>query len=752
MNNQARPVGQDLPHLAAVPGGQSGTQRNPGAARASANGQEQHIPLFDAVSLLTQLLGKPVSARALINEVARQGATVGAGQVITSLKHHGFSAKVSRRALGAIPTLALPAVLLLHSGNACVLRAIGRDGAAEVLVPELGMEAPQRLSIPELAAHFTGWVVFARIEASPFHPAVDSEPDAGPDPSISWFWRTLWSHRRYYLESAVAAVIINILGLSMSLFTMNVYDRVVPNHALESLWVLSIGVTVAIGFEFVARTLRGHFMDVAAQKADLTLSSSIFKHVLGLRGEFRPGSAGNLAAQVQGFEVIREFIGSAAMVAISDLPFAALYLWVMHMLAGDLAWVPLVTIPIVLVVNMLIQIPLNRAVQAATRAGYSKQGVLVEAIDGMDTLKALNAQGFSLGQWERASTATARSTHASRKWSACAVNFSNLVSQLATVATVFLGVQLLAEGKLTQGALVAGVMLTGRVLAPLSQISGLLARFHHAHSAYQALRKLMSQPAERQPGKSYLHRPRFDGRLSLRDVQFAYPGSKSGRSLIDIQALEIGPGEKVAIVGRVGGGKSTLLHVLSGLLQPTMGVVLCDGVDQAQIDPADVRQNIGLVNQHSRLFRGTLRENLLLGAPYADAQAMLRYAELCGVHDWATRHPMGYDMPVAEAGANLSGGQRQMVALARALLVGTPVVLLDEPTSALDVHAEQKLLARLKLELRRRTLVVVTHRPALLSLVERIIVLDDGRVAADGPRDAVLRAMEQGSKASGGSK
>jgi ATP-binding cassette subfamily C protein LapB len=492
-------------------------------------------------------------------------------------------------------------------------------------------------------------------------------------------------------------------------------------------------------------------MDVAAQKADLTLSSSIFKHVLGLRGELRPGSAGSLAAQVQGFEVIREFIGSAALVGVSDLPFAGLYLWVMYMLGGDLVWVPLLTIPIVLAISLLIQIPLNRAVQAATRAGYSKQGVLVEAIDGMDTLKALNAQGFSLGQWERANTVAAKNTHASRQWSACAVNFSNLATQLATVATVFFGVQLMVEGKLTQGALVAGVMLTGRVLAPLSQISGLLARFHHARSAYQALRKLMNQPTERVPGKSYLNRPRFEGRLSLRDVQFAFPGSKSGRSLIDVSALEIAPGEKVAIVGRVGGGKSTLLHVLSGLLQPTAGVVLCDGVDQAQIDPADVRQNIALVSQHSRLFRGTLRENLLLGAPYADSQAMLRYSELCGVHTWATRHPMGYDMPITEAGGNLSGGQRQMVALARALLVGTPVVLLDEPTSAFDANAEQKLLARLKLELHRRTLILVTHRPALLSLVNRIIVLDDGRIAADGPRDAVLRAMAQGNKVSGGS-
>jgi ATP-binding cassette subfamily C protein LapB len=294
-------------------------------------------------------------------------------------------------------------------------------------------------------------------------------------------------------------------------------------------------------------------------------------------------------------------------------------------------------------------------------------------------------------------------------------------------------------------------MLTGRVLAPLAQICALLARFHHARSAYRVLTRLMNQPTERLPGKNYLNRSRFGGQLSLRDVQFAYPGSTSGRHLIEIPALAIAPGEKVAIVGRVGGGKSTLLQVLAGLLQPTAGLVLCDGVDQAQIDPVDVRQNIALVNQHSRLFRGTLRENLLLGAPYADAHTMLRYSELCGVHEWATRHPMGYDMPIAEGGGNLSGGQRQMVALARALLVGSPVVLLDEPTSSLDGNAEQKIIARVTPELRQRTLILVTHRPALLSLVDRVIVLDDGRIVADGPRDVVLRALEK-SSVSGDSK
>jgi ATP-binding cassette subfamily C protein LapB len=726
------------PPLAAV---QNEPAVEPGQAPRPAAGRPQEIPLFDAVSLLTQLLGKPVSARALISEVARLGATVGAGQVVSALKQHGFAAKVARRELASIPPLALPAVLLLHGGNACVLRAIDRDGNAEVLMIELGGEAPRRLPLAELATHFAGWVVFARLEYGTDTPR-RADPLAPEQPAgFSWFWRVLWDQRGYYSESGVAAIVINILGLAMSLFTMNVYDRVVPNHALDSLWVLAIGVSLAIVFEFAVRTLRGHFMDVAAKKADLTISSRIFKHVLGLRCEAKPGSAGNFAAQVQGFETVREFIGSAALMAFSDLPFIGLYLWVIHLIGGDLVWVSILTIPVVVGASLLIQLPLNSAVHRATRAGYSKQGVLVEAIDGLDTLKALNAEGHALGQWERAATAAAQSAHTSRLWSALAVNFSNLALQFATVATVVLGVYLVVEGKLTQGALVACVMLNGRALGPLAQVAGLLARFHHARSAYQALRKMMDAPTEREPGRHYLHRPRFDGNLELRDLQYRYPNPQPGRALIDIPSMRVTAGEKVGIVGRIGSGKSTLLHLLAGLLPPTSGAVLCDGVDQSHVDPADVRQNVTLVSQQCRLFQGTLRENLVLGAPYVDSQTMLRYAQLCGVHDWATRHPLGYDMPVAERGANLSGGQRQMVALARGLLVGAPIVLLDEPTSALDITTEQQLLARLKRDLRRQTLVLVSHRPSVLALVDRLVVIDDGRIVADGPRDAVLRAM-----------
>lgn len=733
-DHSARPAATGaMPHLSAV----SGT---PAPAATATPGPAPEIPLFEAASLLTRLYQRPVTARVLVAEVARQGGTIGAGQVVNALKQHGFASKVRRRALAEISALTLPAVLILRDGGACVLKAIDGQGGAEILLPELGLEASRVLPLAELEGRYTGWTLFAHPEgqraASLQERAFDEEP-AG----VAWFWRVLWEQRGCYAESALAAVIVNVLGLALSLFTMNVYDRIVPNQALESLWVLVIGVSIAIGFEFVVRTLRGHFMDVAAKKADLTISSKLFKHVLGLRGDRRPGSAGNFAAQVQGFETVREFIGSAALVTFSDLPFVALYLWVIALIGGKIVLVSLLTIPVVVLAGVLIQLPLNRSIRESTRESYAKQGVLVEAIDGLDTLKAHNAQGFALEQWERACTVAAQCAQRSRSLSALAVNFSQATVQLASVATVAMGVYMVVEGSLTQGALVACAMLSGRALAPLAQIAGLLARYQHARTAYVSLKKLMELPSDRDPARQYLHRPRFSGSVALERVRCAYPAHDGHVTVLDIAGLHIAPGEKVALLGRVGSGKSTLLQVLSGLVAPSEGRVLYDGIDQAQIDPVDVRQNVTHMAQQVKLFRGTLRDNLLLGQPHADTQRMLRYAQMCGVHQWATRHPLGYDMPIAEGGVNLSGGQRQMVALARSLLMDGAIVLLDEPTSALDHGAEQALLARLQQELRNRTVILVSHKPSALALVDRVIIIDGGKIVADGPRDVILKAL-----------
>ena len=717
---------------------------DPAAKRVPPLGRAtEQIPLFEAVSLLTHLHAKPISARTLANDVARQGSSVGFGQIISALEQHGFVSKMSQRGIAAIPQLALPAVLLLRGGGACVLKSVEGDGSVHVLLPETGAEASLHFTREEIEEQYTGWVLFARPSerVAAKDPIAELQGRDGSDEGTGWFWQALWRYRSYYAESGIAAILINILGIATSLFTMNVYDRVVPNKALNTLWVLAIGVFIAVAFEFILRTVRGYFLDTAAKKADMLISSRIFKHVLGIRVEARPRSAGNFSAQVQGFEAVREFISSAAMVVFSDLPFVVLYLAVMVMIGGDIVWVPLLTIPVVVAVTLAIQIPLNKAIKGNMGESYLKNGVLVESIDGLETLKAVGGEGFARGQWERACASTAQFAHQSRTLSALAINFSHLALQVANIAAIVVGVYLVVDGKMTQGALVACMMLMARALAPLTQIAGLLSRYDHAKTAYQSLQVVMKLPTDREPHKHYVHRERITGDIRLERMQFSYPAQKVTSGTISIVDLHIKAGEKVAILGRSGSGKSTLLKILAGLYRPTTGTVLLDGIDQQQIEPTDVRQNIALISQDARLFRGSLRDNLLLGAPNADSRTMIEVAEICGIHAWATRHPMGYDMPIAEGGSTLSGGQRQMVALARGLLTGAPIMLLDEPTSALDQAAEQALIKRLRTELKGCTTVLVSHKPALLTLVDRIIVLEGGQVIADGARDSILRAL-----------
>jgi len=692
-------------------------------------------PLLDCLAVLTRLHGRPVSAEALAAglPIGEHGMTP--ALFVRAAQRQGFAARVLRRPLARISNLVLPAVLVLEKGRACVLTRLERRRSARVILPESGA-GETTVALKDLKRDYAGYCIFAQPEPRP-----DTRTGEAADlPSGRfWFWGTLWRFRRYYGEAIVATCLVNVLAVATALFIMNVYDRVVPNNATETLVVLATGTAIAIGFEFLARNLRAYFLEVSGKKADLLLASRLFQQALALRMDVRPGSAGAFAAQLREFEALRDFCSSATLTVVADLPFVFFFIWVVSLIGGPLYQVPLLAVPLVVGVGLLAQIPLAWLMRRNLRESALRHGLLVEAIEGTEALKALNAEGVMQRRWEDYNALTGRSSARARTVSGLVVHFATLATQVVTVLVVVWGVHLIGEGTISVGALIAAVILSGRAMAPLGQVAGLLARYQHARAAYFTLNELMRRPVERPRGRSFLHRERIEGAIELGDVQFTYPGSRVP-ALRGVSA-SIGAGEHVAVLGRVGSGKSTLLRLLMGFYRPAQGSILLDGTDLEQYDPVDLRRNVAYVAQDVRLFHGTLRENVTLGAPWADDASVLRVARLAGLDQMVARHPDGFDMVLAEGGGGLSGGQRQAVALARALLLAPPVLLLDEPTSAMDSNAEQAFIRELGAFAKGRTLLLVTHKPTMLALVDRVIVLDGGRAVADGPRDRVLQAL-----------
>jgi ATP-binding cassette subfamily C protein LapB len=533
-----------------------------------------------------------------------------------------------------------------------------------------------------------------------------------------------------------------MFALASPLFIMNVYDRVVPNNAMETLWVLAIGAVTVFGFDFLLRNLRGYFVDAAGKSADVILASRIFQQVLNIEMSARPQSAGAFASNLRDFETVRDFFTSATVSTFVDLPFALFFILVIWALAGPVAYVPLSALPVMILVGWFVQYPLNHAVQKVHSESAQKHGILVEAIGGLETVKSMGAEGRMQRQWERFVGSTAESSRRSRLLSSFAVNFSMFATQMVTVGTVIVGVYLIKEGEMTVGALIACVILGSRAMAPLAQLANILVRFQQSKVALSTLNKIMAMPVERPVGKVFVSRPVAEGAIEFKDVSFSYPNQKL-EALSNV-SFRINPGERVAIIGRIGSGKSTIGKLMVGLYQPNEGSVLMDNVDLRQMDPADVRHGIGYVPQDVFLFYGSVRDNIAMATPYADDKMVIRSAQLAGADDFIRSHPQGYDMPVGERGESLSGGQRQTIAVARALMLDPPVLVLDEPTSGMDHSSEQRLKDRLNGIMAGKTLVVVSHRASLLSLVDRVIILDGGKVVADGPRETVLQRLRDG--------
>ncbi|RQR48513.1 type I secretion system permease/ATPase [Burkholderia sp. Bp9140] len=702
--------------------------------------------LLDSVAWLCAHYGFGRSHAVLISGLAKHGPLTPL-LAIEALTQAGLATKLVERPLTQLPEHLLPAVLLRRNGSACVLLGwrIDDDSMEQetpvryrVMLPELG-EAPVECTDTELGDTYSGYALLVKPAAK-----VDARPDDLPtEPAGHWLLRTLWRYRSYYASAAVGAFLINVLGLASVFFTMNVYDRVVPNQAYVTLWSLAIGVALAMLMEAVSRHVRAHVLDTAGKKADLVLGSLLFRQALAIRMEHRPASAGSFAHRLREFESVRDFATSATLSVVSDLPFVFLFVGVVFAVGGPLGWIPLLMIPLIVGLGAIVQWPLARAMRENLREASLKQGVLIESVDGLETLKAVGGEGAMRHRWDTYSAKTAAASMQSRQLTSMATSCVSFLQQMQTVAIVIVGVYLIGEGKLTQGALIGSVMLAGRVTAPLGQVMGLALRFQQAKTAMHSLNQLMAMPVEHEPGQDYLAQPPLSGHVKLDGVSFEYPsaGLQQNAPALDQVSVEIRPGERVAILGRVGSGKSTLLRLIARLYQPTEGKLLADGLDAAQIAPADWRRTFGYVGQDSRLFYGSLRENVTIGRPDVPATELLRVLELTGLDALIARHPLGVNLQVGENGRDLSGGQRQLVALARSLIARPRTLLLDEPTSAMDSQTESQFIEHLKQASAGQTLVVVTHRTSLLALVDRIVIVDQGKIVMDGEKARVLAAL-----------
>jgi ATP-binding cassette subfamily C protein LapB len=695
-------------------------------------------PLLDCLMQLTKLHGRSASKTALTAGLPLVNDKLSVELFPRAAERAGLSSRILHRSLDKITNIQLPVVLLLNDRQACILVKRNGDGKLITLMPETGM-GEKELSVEELKEIYTGFGIFVRPK---FHVERETLDEISPGIKKNWFWGTLSESWRIYRDVFIASFLINVFGLASPFFILNVYDRVIPNSAFETLWVLAIGITVVYIFAMVMRGLRGYFVDEAGKKANLKISAMLFQKVLGLRMEARPRSIGSFSKNLQEFESIRDFITSFSITALIDLPFVVLALLVIYYFAGPMVLVHIGAILLLLIYAFFIQVPLQKAVEESFQASAQKNAILVEGLAGLETIKMLGAEGQIQRAWEEAVSYIAKWSARSRFLSSSVNHFAGFIMGMAVVVVVIVGVYMIANGNLSQGGLIAMVILSRQAIAPMSQVVNLATRYHRSKAALTTLNGIMELPSERPPGKSFLHRGRFEGSIEMKNLDFAYP-NQTVKVLVNI-TLKIKAGEKIGIIGPIGSGKTTLGKLILGLFQPLSGMVCMDETDIRQIDPADLRQNIGYVSQDITLFRGSIRSNITMGAHDIDDKAMLRAADLSAVTDFVKKNAMGFDMEVGELGRGVSGGQRQCVALSRALLMDPPVLVLDEPTSNMDNRTELLIKENLSKVIQDKTLVLITHRASLLEMVSRLIVIDNGTVVADGPKESVLEALRKG--------
>ena len=691
-------------------------------------------PLLDGLLILCKLHGCSASRGSLSAGLPVPEQRLTPELLPRAAARAGLQGRLLQRDLASISTLNLPVLLLLKNGRSAVLRQWGPKNQAQILPCEAD-GGEQWVSREQLANEYSGQAFFAR----PRHELEEARSPLVPRIE-AWFRDTLKLSRWLYTDAILASLLINLLGLMVQLFVMQTYDRVVPNQATSTLWVLAIGLFIGMGFELLLKILRSHLLDTAGKKTDVVLSATLFERITGMSMTARPATIGGFAQSIHDFQGLREFLTAVTLTSLIDLPFSFLMITVIWLIGGWLVVIPLLAFPITALFAFIIQARLRDTVEKSLQLASQRQALLIETLGGLETLKACSAESERQHQWENTHGALTRLDIHARSLAAIATNGTLFLQQFAGMATIVAGVYIIIADQLSVGALVACYMLGSRILAPLGQIAGLITRYQQARLTMTSTDALMALPQERQAKQRPLDRTQLHGALDVRDVTFNYPG-QSTPALAGV-SLRLSAGERIGIIGRSGSGKRTLARLVMAFYSPDKGQILLDNLDL--LDVADLRHQIGYVAHDLPLLAGSLRDNLTLGARYVSDARMLEVAELTGVVDLARQHPQGFDRPVGERGQLLSGGQRQAVLLARALLLDPPILLLDEPTSAMDNTSEEILRNRLQTWAQGKTMLLITHRASMLSLVDRLVVLDNGHIVADGPKEAVIEALRKG--------
>ena len=555
-----------------------------------------------------------------------------------------------------------------------------------------------------------------------------------------WFWGPVIKNKKLYIQVMAASAFINVFALFSAFYIMVVYDRVIPNNAIDSLIALTVGILVIVSFDFIMKVLRGLYTDKASAMVDIEVSDNLFDRI-SRNEQLINQPAGAISAVVKEFDSLKDFIASASFVAFVDLPFIVLFLFVLYGIGGPVAAVPAVIVIVVIIAGLLIQPVIRKLSFNAAQDGQSKQSVIVEVLSGMETLKTLKGINLLRDRWIDSVDRQGITSAKSKFWSQLTSNFSQSGQQLSQVGIVVYGVFLIADGTLTMGSLIACVILSGRTLAPLGQVSNLLGRFNQAVTAYDNFGQLMQQPVKELGRAHQVRVDQVEGAITIVNASLTYPEQKE--ATVKQLNLKLFAGEKIAIVGKIGSGKTSILRLIAGLYDPSEGSVKIDNHDISHMHPDDVRKHIGVVMQTPMLFSGTLKENLLMGNPDATDEQMIAAAKIANVDEIASNLPDGYETMLTEGGKGLSGGQRQAICIARAFVGDPQIIIMDEPSSAMDSGSEQQLLKDLQTRLKDKTLILITHRGTLLSLVDRVVVFDSGRIVADGPKEKVLQAAQQ---------
>jgi len=702
-------------------------------------------PLLECLVVFSKLFNRPLSVDALISGLPIEPGKPGPelfsihsskGLFSRVAKRAGFATRLIKRDLDQLSELLLPCILILKDRNACVLESIDKESnRARVIIPEVG-DGEEWIELDRLADEYIGFAFLLKREfKKQSKPIKILKSDKG-----HWFWGTLAKSREIFISVILASVLVNLFVIATPLFTMNVYDRVVPNDALDTLWVLAVGVLIVFTFDALIRYIRTYLLEVAGKKSDVIMSSILYEQTMNLRMDQWPKSVGSFASNLRDFESIRNFFTASTIATLVDVPFAIIFLVVVAYIGGPLVAIPMMTIALLLFFSFMIIRPLRESIESTFEASANKHSHLIESLNNIQTIKTLGASHHSQWVWEESTGEIAAKSMRARLMSGSVYVVTHLVVQINTVGLIYYGVYQITDLHLSLGGLIAVVMLSARAVAPMGQIASLITNFQQTQTAYRSLDGLMNQPVERPENKQFVRRPEFEGSIQLKSVTFSYPHAEK-ITLSDV-SLSIRPGEHVGIIGKVGSGKTSITKLIVGLYGPAEGTILIDDIDINQIDPADLRHHIGYLSQDIDLMSGSIRDNLVFKDPHIDDDRLIEVSKICGVDQFVNKLPMGFDTSVGEQGAWLSGGQRQSIALGRALLLDEPILILDEPTNSMDNTTEAIIRKKLFDYTREKTLILVTHKAPMLDLVERLVVIDDGRIVMDGPKDKVLQALK----------